>query len=274
MLEVGARKVAELIRKAKADTTIPRLAAEFHGRGVLCYKHCCGNYNPLLSAVPATTSDLTIVAGRVVALGERGDHGGIATALLALLMLAILLFGFMGYQRLPVSDLPNVDFPTIQVTARLPGANISVVSKGETQEEIDANASAAQEKMDAALDDLVKAGKVRYIGLSEASAQNIRRAAAVAPIFTGQYEYSLFEREIEKDILPTCRELGIGLIASRTSPTSMAVRMAEFKTQLSTFTESVEKTIAYFDTLGWNEGKYGLRAEREKELIKTLSAGK
>ena len=48
----------------------------------------------------------------------------------------------------------------------------------------------------------------------------------------------------------------------------------DFKTQLSTFTESVEKTIAYFDTLGWNEGKYGLRAEREKELIKTLSAGK
>src|SRR5512138_3255442 len=40
-----------------------------------------------------------------------------------LVMSGILIFGFMGYRALPVSDLPNVDFPTIQVTARLPGAN-------------------------------------------------------------------------------------------------------------------------------------------------------
>jgi aryl-alcohol dehydrogenase-like predicted oxidoreductase len=64
-----------------------------------------------------------------------------------------------------------------------------------------------------ALAELVKAGKVKYVGLSEASADNIRCAHRVHPISTGQYEYSLFEREIEKDILPTLRELGIGLIA-------------------------------------------------------------
>jgi aryl-alcohol dehydrogenase-like predicted oxidoreductase len=64
-----------------------------------------------------------------------------------------------------------------------------------------------------ALAELVKAGKVRYVGLSEASADNIRRAHRVHPISTGQYEYSLFEREIEKDILPALRELGIGLMA-------------------------------------------------------------
>lgn len=46
----------------------------------------------------------------------------------------------------------------------------------------------------------------------------------------------------------------------------------DFKTPLSSFSESVEKSISYFDTLGWNEGKYGLRVEREKELIKKLSA--
>jgi aryl-alcohol dehydrogenase-like predicted oxidoreductase len=64
-----------------------------------------------------------------------------------------------------------------------------------------------------ALAELVKEGKVRYIGLSEASASNIRRAHAVHPVSSGQYEYSLWSRDIEKDILATCRELGIGLIA-------------------------------------------------------------
>lgn len=46
----------------------------------------------------------------------------------------------------------------------------------------------------------------------------------------------------------------------------------DFKTPLCTFAESLEKTIVYYSSLGWNEGKYGLRAEREKELIKKLSA--
>jgi aryl-alcohol dehydrogenase-like predicted oxidoreductase len=64
-----------------------------------------------------------------------------------------------------------------------------------------------------ALADLVKAGKVRYIGLSEASPRTIRRAHAVHPITALQSEYSLWEREVENEILPTVRELGIGFVA-------------------------------------------------------------
>lgn len=63
-----------------------------------------------------------------------------------------------------------------------------------------------------AMADLVKAGKVRYIGLSEAGAANIRRAHAVHPISALQSEYSLWERGIETEVLPTIRELGIGLV--------------------------------------------------------------
>jgi aryl-alcohol dehydrogenase-like predicted oxidoreductase len=63
----------------------------------------------------------------------------------------------------------------------------------------------------AAMADLVRAGKVRYLGLSEASPQNIRRAHAVYPIAALQTEYSLWSREPEDEILDTVRELGIGL---------------------------------------------------------------
>jgi len=63
-----------------------------------------------------------------------------------------------------------------------------------------------------AMASLVKAGKVRNLGLSEASAATIRRAAAVHPIAALQSEWSLFSRDIEADIVPTCRELGIGLV--------------------------------------------------------------
>ncbi|KAB2067348.1 hypothetical protein ES319_A09G220200v1 [Gossypium barbadense] len=58
---------------------------------------------------------------------------------------------------------------------------------------------------------LVEEGKVKYIGLSEASASTIRRAHAVHPITAVQLEWSLWSRDGEADIIPTCRELGIGL---------------------------------------------------------------
>ncbi|MBR7673292.1 aldo/keto reductase [Streptomyces daliensis] len=61
--------------------------------------------------------------------------------------------------------------------------------------------------------ELVKAGHVRHIGLSEVGAETIRRAAAVAPISDLQIEYSLISRGIEAEILPVCRELGIGVTA-------------------------------------------------------------
>jgi aryl-alcohol dehydrogenase-like predicted oxidoreductase len=64
-----------------------------------------------------------------------------------------------------------------------------------------------------AMADLVRAGKVRYLGLSEASATTLRRAHAVHPISALQTEYSLWQREVEAEILPTCRELGIGFVA-------------------------------------------------------------
>ena len=64
-----------------------------------------------------------------------------------------------------------------------------------------------------ALSDLVKQGKVRYIGLSEASAATIRRAHAVHPVAAVQTEYSLWSRDLEDDVLPVLRELGIGLVA-------------------------------------------------------------
>jgi aryl-alcohol dehydrogenase-like predicted oxidoreductase len=64
-----------------------------------------------------------------------------------------------------------------------------------------------------AIADLVKAGYVRYIGVSEASAASIRRAHAVHPITALQIEYSLVSRSIEADILPAVRELGIGVTA-------------------------------------------------------------
>jgi aryl-alcohol dehydrogenase-like predicted oxidoreductase len=63
-----------------------------------------------------------------------------------------------------------------------------------------------------AMKELVEAGKVRYLGLSEASADTIRRAHAVHPITALQSEYSLFTRDLEDEILPTIRELGIGLV--------------------------------------------------------------
>lgn len=63
-----------------------------------------------------------------------------------------------------------------------------------------------------AMKELVNEGKVKYLGLSEASAADIRRAHAVHPISAVQYEYSLWTRDIEDDIIPTCRELGIGIV--------------------------------------------------------------
>ena len=65
----------------------------------------------------------------------------------------------------------------------------------------------------AAMSELVREGKARFLGLSEARPEDIRRAAAVAPIETLQNEYSLFERGVEDQVLGVCEELGIGLLA-------------------------------------------------------------
>jgi len=68
------------------------------------------------------------------------------------------------------------------------------------------------EEMVGAMSELVKEGKVRYLGLSEASPESIRKAYAVHPIAALQSEYSLLTRDVEKEILPLCKELGISFI--------------------------------------------------------------
>ena len=69
------------------------------------------------------------------------------------------------------------------------------------------------EKTVGAMADLVRTGKVRYLGLSEAGPANIRRAHGVHPITAVQSEYSLFARDVEQAVLPVLRELGIGFVA-------------------------------------------------------------
>ena len=79
------------------------------------------------------------------------------------------------------------------------------------QHRVDPNV--AIEETVGAMAELVEAGKVRHLGLSEAAPETIRRAHAVHPITALQTEYSVFAREPEAEIIPTCRELGIGFVA-------------------------------------------------------------
>jgi len=78
-----------------------------------------------------------------------------------------------------------------------------------------------------AMTELVKEGKIRYIGLSEAAPQTLRRAAKVHPITALQTEYSLWTRDPEDEVLPTCRELGIGFVAY--SPLGRGFLTGQFK---------------------------------------------
>ncbi len=78
-----------------------------------------------------------------------------------------------------------------------------------------------------AMAELVKEGKVRYLGLSEAGANTIRRACAVHPISALQSEYSLWTRDPEGDILETCKELGVGFVAY--SPLGRGFLTGQFK---------------------------------------------
>jgi aryl-alcohol dehydrogenase-like predicted oxidoreductase len=79
------------------------------------------------------------------------------------------------------------------------------------QHRVDANVPI--EETVGAMAELVEAGKVRHLGLSEAAPETIRRAHAVHPITALQTEYSLWTRDVEEEILPTVRELGIGFVA-------------------------------------------------------------
>ena len=79
-----------------------------------------------------------------------------------------------------------------------------------------------------AMAELVQAGKVRYVGLSEAAPETLRRACAIHPIAALQTEYSLWSREPEAEILAACRELGVGFVAY--SPLGRGFLTGQFKT--------------------------------------------
>ncbi|MBS44851.1 MAG: aldo/keto reductase [Nocardioides sp.] len=94
-----------------------------------------------------------------------------------------------------------------------------------------------------AMAELVQAGKVRHLGLSEASAATIRRAHEVHPLTALQTEYSLFTRDLETEILPTLRELGIGLVPY--SPLGRGMLTGAITSE-SSLPQGDSRTTAYF----------------------------
>ena len=99
---------------------------------------------------------------------------------------------------------------------------------------------------------LVNEGKVRYLGLSEASAESIKRANAVHPIAALQSEYSLMTREIEKEIIPSCRELGISLVPF--SPLARGLITNTVKRE-DMPENDFRKTIPRFDDEHWDNNR-------------------
>ncbi len=116
-----------------------------------------------------------------------------------------------------------------------------------------------------AMAELVAAGKVTHLGLSEASAANIRKAHAVHPITALQTEYSLFTRDLEDEILPTIRELGIGLVPY--SPLGRGILTGAITSEDS-LDEGDSRRSAYFPRLNGE----GLRANLELvDRVRTIA---
>jgi aryl-alcohol dehydrogenase-like predicted oxidoreductase len=107
-----------------------------------------------------------------------------------------------------------------------------------------------------AMKELVEAGKVRHLGLSEASPETIRRAHAVHPITALQTEYSLFTRDLEDEILPTIRELGIGLVPY--SPLGRGILTGAI-TSADALPEGDSRRSAYFPRLNGEALEANLR---------------
>lgn len=100
-----------------------------------------------------------------------------------------------------------------------------------------------------AMADLVKEGKIRYIGLSEASAETLYKASAVHTIAALQSEYSLLSRDIEGEILNSCRDLGISLIPY--SPLARGIVTASLKGEGSLSDDDWRRTLPRFDKAHW-----------------------
>lgn len=121
-----------------------------------------------------------------------------------------------------------------------------------------------------AMADLVKAGKVRALGLSEASAASIRRAHQVHPIAAVQSEYSLWTRDHEKDVIPTCKELGIGFVPysplgrgflTGTLKSTASFGEKDFRRTLPRFQdENFKANLAFVETLTKIAGGKGVTA--------------
>ena len=110
---------------------------------------------------------------------------------------------------------------------------------------------------------LVEEGKVRYLGLSEAGEATIRRACAVHPVSALQTEYSLWTRDVEERILPTCRELGVGFVSY--SPLGRALLAGKVKKAEDLTGEGDARTVRFPRYVGENLAK-------NLELVKSLSA--
>jgi len=109
------------------------------------------------------------------------------------------------------------------------------------------------EEMVGAMADLVKEGKVKYLGLSEASSTSIRKAHAVHPIAALQTEYSFLTREVEEEILPTVRELGITFIPYSPLARGLVTATVNDITQLAA--DDFRRTLPRFDEAHWDNNR-------------------
>ncbi|MBA2692644.1 MAG: aldo/keto reductase [Rubrobacter sp.] len=123
-----------------------------------------------------------------------------------------------------------------------------------------------------AMKELVEAGKVRFLGLSEAGADTIRKAHATHPISALQSEYSLFTRDVEDEILPTVRELGIGFVAY--SPLGRGFLTGAYK-NISDFGENDTRETRFPRFQGENFEKNVALVEKVREIAaeKDVSPG-
>ena len=108
---------------------------------------------------------------------------------------------------------------------------------------------------------LIEQGKIRHIGLSEAGARTIRRAHATHPITALQTEYSLWTRDVESEILPTCRELGIGFVAY--GPLGRGFLTGSIASEASLAKDDIRRTMPRFQ---------GDNFERNRGLVRELEA--
>jgi len=109
------------------------------------------------------------------------------------------------------------------------------------------------EDMVGAMADLVKEGKVKYLGLSEASPKSIRKAHAVHPITALQSEYSLLTRDVENEILTICRELGITFVPY--SPLARGLVTATVNDNSSLAADDFRRTLPRFNDTHWDNNK-------------------